>query len=44
MQLCQMVVQAIQISDSPLIQVVDKPCADVLQKAGITSINDFVNM
>ena len=44
MQLCQMVVQAMWITDSPLLQVVDKDLAQTLNSLGIQDINDFVNM
>lgn len=44
MQLCQMVVQAMEITDSPLQQVVDKELSLRLKANKILDIDDFVNM
>lgn len=45
MQLCQMLVQAMWLNDSKLLQVMDKGLADILEtQYGIKDVNDFVNM
>lgn len=45
MQLCQMLIQAMWINESPLLQVMDKALADKLKiDFKISDINDFINM
>jgi pre-mRNA-splicing helicase BRR2 len=45
MQLCQMLVQAMWINDSPLLQIVERPCAENLANSyNVKDINDFSNM
>lgn len=44
MQLCQMLIQGMWITDSPLLQVVDKPTASALQQSGVQAIGDFANL
>lgn len=45
MQLCEMLVQAMWITDSPLLQIVERPCAENLSNSyNIKDINDFSNM
>lgn len=45
MQLCQMLIQGMWITDSPLLQVMDKPVAEKLKSQfNINDISDFINM
>jgi pre-mRNA-splicing helicase BRR2 len=45
MQLCQMLVQAMWINDSPLLQIVDRACAENLTNSyNVKDVNDFSNM
>lgn len=44
MQMCQMVVQALWIGDSRLLQVMDRGLVEGLEKMGVKDVSDFVNM
>ena len=45
MQLCEMLVQAMWVTDSQLLQIVERSCAENLSNNyNIKDINDFVNM
>lgn len=45
MQLCQMLIQAIWVNDSKLLQIMDRNLAEVLENQyGIKDVSDFVNM
>jgi pre-mRNA-splicing helicase BRR2 len=45
MQLCEMLIQAMWINDSPLMQIMDKALAKNLEETySLKSINDFINM
>lgn len=45
MQFCQMLVQAMWINESPLLQVLDKPTVKVLsEQHDVKDINDFTDM
>lgn len=45
MQLCQMLIQAMWLTDSPLLQVVERQCADnLINNFNVKDINDFSNM
>jgi pre-mRNA-splicing helicase BRR2 len=45
MQLCEMLIQAMWINDSPLMQIMDKSLAKTLEETySLKSINDFINM
>jgi len=45
MQLCQMLIQSMWITDSTLVQIMDKKLAlTVEEKANVKTISDFMNM
>ena len=45
MQLCQMLIQAMWINDSKLVQVMDRQLAEILESEyKVKDVNDFVNM
>jgi hypothetical protein len=45
MQLCQMLIQAMWITDSTLLQIMEKTLAATLEaKSQIKTINDFINI
>lgn len=45
MQLCQMLIQGMWITDSTLVQIMDKKLANLVEeKSGIKTVSDFMNM
>jgi len=45
MQLCQMLIQGMWITDSTLVQIMEKKLANLVEeKSGIKTVSDFMNM